>query len=467
MESVKPYIYDFTDELPEKRSFKFNPSIAFYKENKYLCCYRIFGRNRIDNVVDLPVDLFSKDVLTDREIINSATNHPWLRGPKGRYWWKSKSYDEDEQKYNEQYKGADVTKFAFLEINDSDVTVKPINKMRDVHRRGSGEGSGEEYVNGYVNFVKGVDMRLLKVGKNTFIATYNTWASGKDGKYKAKISYRFIKIDPTTYQVTVYPQGELCDDFQDFEKNWSLFMYDEYLFITYGLDYNVPPKINGIKDYRSTTIVVVRHENSKLRCRDNSIHVVDLKQKFKSYKYDLDGSEHIHISTSTPGIFFNTYRSNRFIAVGHLKFQWENEQLYSNKNKNTWIYKFREKYIDKYNINNHPIFIYLCFFYSFVIDSTGFIEYDKFGKLFLVGDSVTSLSFPSGLTNTNDNNEFILSYGDFDTSCKFVKFKKEHIKKLLLPQRLDEEITMLQSPYENVEFCDKELLTENIFCGED
>lgn len=71
-------ILDFTDKLNEKdNTYCFNPSIAHWKDDLYLVCYRRFVR-------------FPKSEKDDVNLENeNKKNHPWLKG----YEWKSKGSD--------------------------------------------------------------------------------------------------------------------------------------------------------------------------------------------------------------------------------------------------------------------------------------------------------------------------------------------------------------------------------------
>lgn len=76
-------IVDFTKQLGENKNIiLFNPSIAYFKKNLYLCLYRKFVRYP---------ELYQKGDGYDYSIVDSLNiNHPWLGGPKSSsFWWKS------------------------------------------------------------------------------------------------------------------------------------------------------------------------------------------------------------------------------------------------------------------------------------------------------------------------------------------------------------------------------------------
>ena len=64
----------FTRLNLQTKEYTFNPSIAHWKDNKYICAYRRFSRNRIDN-----------NLSNDLNQIKNDSNHPW----KGDLWWNS------------------------------------------------------------------------------------------------------------------------------------------------------------------------------------------------------------------------------------------------------------------------------------------------------------------------------------------------------------------------------------------
>lgn len=97
-------IYDFTSIIPEKdNTYNFNPSIAKWKGNFYLCAYRSFVRYK-----NIPGKKYNVNPLFD-------PNHPWLGGTESTTWWKTTANGEDGT--------------GFFIMNFDDKTVKNVKSL--------------------------------------------------------------------------------------------------------------------------------------------------------------------------------------------------------------------------------------------------------------------------------------------------------------------------------------------------
>lgn len=377
-------IVDFTKILGEEENiYLFNPSISHFGENYYLCLYRKFVR--------FP-ELYQKNNSYDYSLIDTLNiNHPWLGGPtSSELWWKS-NY------------GFDKSGIAILYIDDDKVT--KVNTKINIF----------EIINGikthaYSNPIKGVDSRLLHLGKGFFVASYNTFfgnrsdiklKEGDCGTYCGLISTRIIEIrhiPHKTSELIFYPEVTLCPEKSNrVEKNWSFWFYNNKLNLSYGLengheifDLNLyPDKTIGCSGITATKGIV-------------------FFDKFKKYY-----GNKIHISVTTPAIPFH---GAEYIGVGHIKYKYRDTFR-----KYTKLSNFTSKMISE-NKKFHPIYVYLMFFYTFNPQNG---DVTNISAMFLPKSDYV-LCFPSGITKT-ENDNFLISYGDSDVKCRFFRTTTDQI----------------------------------------
>jgi hypothetical protein len=368
-------IVDFTKQLGEnENTYLFNPSLAHYKDNLYLCLYRKFVR--------FP-ELKQKGDDYDYSVFDKLNiNHPWLGGPNSSFWWKS-------------YYGFDKSGIAILSIDDNN-NVNITNLQLNIF----------EIINGIKtsinsNPIKGVDARLLHLGNGFFVSSYNTFLGNRSdislkegdcGNWCGLISTRIIEIKND--ELIFHPEVVLCPEKSNrVEKNWSFWLHNKKLSLSYGLE-------NGHEIFQLNL-----YPNKTIGCtgitKNKSIIFFN---KFKKYYKNK-----IHISVTTPAISFNDIE---YIGVGHIKYKYENNlgDIQNTKLSNFTLQMTLE------NKKFHPIYVYLMFFYTFNPVDGGVT---KISNMFLPQSDYV-LCFPSGISKT-PNNSFLISYGDSDVKCRFFK----------------------------------------------
>lgn len=378
---------DFSQKLPENSNiYTFNPSIAHWKDNLYLCLYRKFIRYP---------QLYQKSINYDYSL-NPETdpNHPWLGGNNSISWWQS-TYGED------------TTGICLLRIqNDNVELVKQYNRGEGIYSQVNGKNIA---IQQGTPLIQGVDARLLSIGNNKFVCSYNTFISNRpDIKIKndkdcsnwcGLLSSRILQINENG-EILLYPEVLLCPEISNtVEKNWSFWQINGELQFSYGL-------------YPAHNIYQLAINNNIIGCTGATVALQwPFLQLFKKFYQDK-----IHISVTTPAVPFESY----FLGIGHIKYDYKN----LNGLEGTALYNFTEK-MKNAGKRFHPMFIYLMFFYVF--DTNG--NPVAISYMFLP-TSDTALCFPSGLTLTQDGN-FLVSYGDGDVKCKYFTTTKEIINKML------------------------------------
>jgi hypothetical protein len=474
-ENIKDYlIFDFTPDLDyhKHKTIKFNPGICHYRDDLYLCCYRIIGRNK-----EIEGDTYNISSVNNLQELQNNLNHPWT-SYGGIPPWTS-AYDG--------------TAFVLLQITKSNCKVyKNINKIRNTFRE-----NDIDYFKGYQSYLHGDttsinDSRIIKAGKNTFILYYNTWGDGK-----AKIEYSFMKLDSRTLELIVYPRGYLCGvNFQSFEKNWSMWFFAGELYMTYSLVFTKPKQLQTDMELGASTFVIRRINNSELSSECISKSSTSFKSitpdkipflknlKIKLFD-DKDASlfNIVYLSPTTPCIHYDKIVKNgvdylRYIGVGHLKFNIRSLYQIKETSPNTWFGKFIYQHLEVPKGRNPPRklnehyggYIYLWFFYYFdlsisnssdkeqTIDNTiNQIKY-KYGKIVHPGNSTFVQTFPVGLEKVGgsfnnydfkDDDKYIISYGDYDSLCKLLILSKNEIKKLLKPHDLNEDVWIIDDIHNN------------------
>jgi len=383
-------IVNFSKILPENPNvYTFNPSISYWKDNLYLCVYRRFVR-----YPKLYQNNFKE--YTEKSILDP--NHPWLGGPMNDLPEGSQSFFWSTIGF-----GYDNTGICLLEIDKYD----NVEKIIDYNY-------GNNVVNIEGNFIeknemiKGQDARLLYIGNNEFIVSYNTNVSDikikddncQEGCYL--IATRLIKIkDDRT--LILGDEIILCPEISNrTEKNWSFWNISDNLFFSYGL-------------YPSHDVFSIKNNNFKLEC--NSIMSMTNKNSFFEKfikRYEPLG---IFISVTTPAIKF--YK-NSYIGVGHIKYKYNDVENIKNI-KGSPLEKFTNN-MKQQNKQFHPIYVYLMFFYIFDIKT---LSLQKISYMFLPYSSAV-LCFPSGITQ-KPNKQFLITYGDADSSSNFFTISSKNI----------------------------------------
>jgi hypothetical protein len=378
-------IIDFSSIVPEQRNvYSFNPSIARWKDNIYLCAYRSFIRYK-------DVDSKRYDPLFD-------PNHPWLGGNNSTTWWRT-------------IDGKDQTCFFLMKIDVEISDVKSLN---------NGQSLYDATNNKLTNFtgINGVDARLLHLTGDYFLLSYNTNFRNelqiKAGNCKSGcfiIATRLIRLNAQGF-LGLYGENILCPQISNqTEKNWSFWVYNKNVFFSYGLSpshefYNVQ----------------INFSTGAMRCvpmptTDVLSYYGNLEKVYNSGSKD----KFFHISVTTPALPFG---NERYIGVGHVKYK--NQEEYIRLVRTSPLANF---YSQTKTFKRHPIYDYLMFIYEFN-PITG--QVTRVSDMFLPGDTEYILAFPSGLEFT-PNGDIIISYGDHDSSCKFITIRRDIVNKILKP----------------------------------
>lgn len=395
-------IIDFTDKLPDhKNSALFNPSVAYWKDRLYFVSYRKFRRY--------------PDLIQDGKYQNDPytnPNHPWLGSyPSKTWWWKI-------------HEGNDTTKFSLLEMNDKGSVniVKSFEKGdlyeglfdRDTHLFKKGKKIDDDGI-------QGDDGRLLYVGDNIFILTYNVLLKGRNDVVIKKgkkcsdkcwlIAFRTISIQDN--KLLVGPETILCPEVSEvIEKNWSMWVSDS-LYFSYGLvPYHKIYKVFFNED-KPTCMLDGKVSSKK---SDNNF--------FQRVEQFFDGK--LKVSVSTPALSYKNMDSSdaEYISVGHIKFY-----IHDVGNmRESGIKKFH-KYIVQKGMKFHPVYSYLLFIYTFNPNSS---EILKISPFILPGETDWTLVFPSGISYDNRKEHLLISYGDHDQRCKLLLLDMNLVNKILV-----------------------------------
>lgn len=388
--TIKFYKVQFTCILPKDvNEVIFNPSISHWKDNLYLCTFRVFSRYpTVDS------RKYSKNPLTN-------PNHPWLGSIEAwPLWWNS-------------VYGYDKTRIVLLKIDE---------KLNVTFEKDYGD-------------VNGVDGRLLKIDYDKFIFMYNEWLetnihikSNKTCKDGCMLlgTRIFYLVDGELKKST----GKLlCPEKSNtIEKNWSMWVNkDESLKISYGL--------SPVHEIFSMKI-----KNNSITCEDikNIRGTVDFFNKLESYY-----NNNVIISLTSPALLEN----GKFIGVGHLKYKYRNityEEVNTNSNNylnsgnkftvklthnNSNLIKFHNNMV-KNGKKFHPLLVYMMFIYEF--ESTHPYDITRVSPMFIPKSDYT-LCFPTNLTYSHKLERYIISYGDHDTACNMLVMTSKEINDSLEP----------------------------------
>jgi hypothetical protein len=379
-------ILDFTKIIDEpKNSYNFNPSIAHWKNNLYLVCYRSFIRYK--NIKD---QSYTYDPSFD-------PNHPWLGGRGSNTYWQTVD-------------GYDATGFFIMKIEQSITMMKKMNDGKSIIIK---DDEGLKMTT--FRHLPGVDARLIFLREDHFAMIYNVVK--KDENYRVKgencgkgcmlIAIRILKIE--NGNLIAYKEQILCPEISNTtEKNWSLWLYKQNFYFSYGLS----PKHKIYELYYD--------KNGSISCMPNFLE--DQYEIYGQIEEIYNRKEKIlAISTSTPAI----QRKNgfgKYIGVGHIKYF---NNLIVNLINPTPLENFHVK---TSNFQKHPFFNYLMFIYEFDPENGNISSISDF---FIPEESNFILSFPTGLFYID--NELSILYGDHDSSCKMIIFNENILTKLLKP----------------------------------
>lgn len=384
-------IVDFSDIIPEnKNTYNFNPSIAHWKEDLYLCSYRSFIRYK-----DFPfLPKYADEHLTD-------PNHPWLGGPGSKTWWSN-------------IDGKDNTSFFIMKIKNNRVfNVKSLNDGKSVYLKNNKTKT--------FKFLTGVDTRLLHLKDNYFIVSYNILIQNKNLKIKNNqncergcfvIATQLLYLNPETLSLEILgTENIMCPQISNrIEKNWSFWFYSDQLFFTYGL----APKqiIYNVK---------IDYDNGKMYCTQP----LDISKGYFGYFeeiYNISKNKDFFISVTTPAIR-RIDKPNTYIAVGHVKYKNNQEKIKLLSNS-----PLASFFVKTNNFKRHPVYDYLMFIYEFDPNNGQLIA---ISDMFIPEGSDYILSFPSGIAYSGPT--LIISYGDHDARSKLLAIRPGILNKILKP----------------------------------
>jgi hypothetical protein len=372
MATIKFVKRNITSVLSQKKGeILFNPAIAHWKGDLFLCAYRVFIRY--------------KDTSTRRKktIIDPLHNpqHPWMGGPGSEFYWQSKS-------------GYDETRIVLLQI----------------------KGGRPKLVRAY-GTISGVDIRLFKIRDNIFAVTGNMWVQSEGVRVKGgECNSGCMLMTVRTLTITSKNKLQishglvLCPQISGrVEKNWSLWKDPSgELLMSYG--------------------VSPRHEVFHLHVEGDIIEcpkitkTVGKNDFFK--RFSLFYNHIIHASLSTPAFRMS---SGNYIAFGHVKYRYKD---ISKIREDTNLYAFNEL-LKKKSKFFHPIYVYLMYIYEFSPEPPYTIL--RISNMFMP-ESKFSLVFATDLTFSPVDNKYILSYGDHDSECWLLAMSEKEIDQALQVQ---------------------------------
>jgi hypothetical protein len=380
---------NFSSKLPiENNVYSFNPSIAHWKDNLYLCSYREFVRYR---------HLFQRskpNQSTDYNYtINRLTNpnHPWLGGIK-------------EICVRKIIDGFDDTKMCIIKIDieTSEILLDLIDSIMY-------DQNGVILEN-----IDGVDARLLRIGTDKFLLSYNT-SIQQDGATVpcVLISTRIIDVIHSDHiRIHIYPETILCQGVSHCDqKNWSFsFLSNGNIAFSYGL---YPQHVMYLVPFAPDKNIVALSCDSTQTLRGNQDNIFS---KLVNYY----GETNFFVSASTPTVKINSNNPDFFVGVGHIKFDYSKPINFYPKDSE--LVNFCIKMSTDKNLT-HQKYIYLMFFYEININDGNITSCSN---MFIPPGG--TYCFPCGLTL--NNTDIILSYGENDEKCMITSFSIEEVTNL-------------------------------------
>jgi hypothetical protein len=394
---------DFTRILPIPANvYPFNPSIAHWRDNEYLCSFREFVRYP---------HLFQKGasggVAYDYSInTEQDPNHPWLGGGNCRdlFWqWGVGG-------------GFDNTKMVVLRIEANTGRMTVINSITiDISHN-------------IIQNISGQDARLLKLDANRFLLSYNDWKhdqiikNGLDCRTLRNGCYliytRIITLLPSANAsdpVTIHMGQDtvLCPNISNAtEKNWSFSLLPgNNVRFSYGLS---PTHDMFTVNATGTTVECVAYTQSG--------DANNIFNRLSHYYNMLSGRHTFHVSVTTPTVQI-TDQNHIYTGVGHIKYEYKDMGIYP---AGSPLLAFHNQMI-ALGKTFHTTYVYLMFLYSFDMNNGNIVSCSPM----FIPPSTGTLCFPSGLTFNNTTREVILSYGDNDDKCRILLFSLDKLYEFL------------------------------------
>ncbi|HSW77026.1 MAG TPA: hypothetical protein VLG50_08260 [Candidatus Saccharimonadales bacterium] len=324
----------------------FNPSIAHIVDDFFLISFYTWRRK-------------DKPISSSYQLTGSVTDpyHQYYGGQNSPTWWR-----EDE------YWG---TGYVLATIINQNITII-------------------KYL-GYNNYC--FDMKL---------SSTNFGISGTSNCGGGKIyihNFVFVKNGNDVKLTSTYPdlkfEGvKLCKYNQVEEKNWSMYEYNEQMYISQWL-------------YPHHIVLVKSKENKCIKLKSKNVTVF---QHIMNYY-----NKSVLFSLSTPAIPYY----NLMMGVGHVKIVGDIVPPY------TTAYRFVQNDYLKHPVSNMS---YLMFFYVFDPITLDIV---RISPGFYPPNITHGVVFASGLTK--HDNDYIISYGEGDAKMKFLFINNYAIDRLLSP----------------------------------
>lgn len=363
---------DFTKKLRKHNGeVLFNPAVVHWKDDLFLCSYRVFMR-----YAKLDTRRFAKNPFFN-------PNHPWLGGEKSLTFWNAPK----------QFDGYDVTRIVLIRINGS--KIKTLKKYGDY---------------------PGVDTRLFKIFENTFVLTGNSnhWVMDENMKIKEQdcrggcmLMYASVLTMHDDHKLDIGEPFVMCPQFSNWmEKNWSMWKspQGELLVSTWIAPYH--------------EMFHLRIEGDRITC-PNIQHIRSSKNilgKLTSYYNKI-----VHVSLSTPAL---RKPDGKYLAFGHIKYRYQEVGQLS---PDSPLRRFTDLLIARKKVF-HPVYVYMMYLYEFSPEPPYNIT--RISDMFMP-ESAFSLVFANNLTYSPEENKYIVSYGDHDNQCWLLYMSPDQVETAL------------------------------------
>lgn len=384
-------IIDFTNIIdPINTNTVFNPSIAHWKDDLYIICYRTFKR--------FPRQL---DDFSSFNIPSQSQKHPWY-DPK---WTRNEGIDSTAfclVKINKEYNEYELK---LVRTYENIFGIEGIT-IQDTRISSIPYKNNQFYITGNM-FTSSDEFTFYNYKENNINSCKDSWCAIMVGCT--------LEIDPISGNLYPITQlNRLCENLSDkIEKNWVTFYDNNKLNLLYGLANMGVGHTRKFNDLLVINIDKNNTNNCKLYPQSNNIlYPLDLLE----YSYTKDGKQTVFISTSTPCISIN---NNTWISVGHIKYKYKDINHFPDSS----LYYFNE-WLTQEKFYFHWDYVYLMFFFIFQKYNNTY-RIINISPFFITIPNKYSLVFPSGLERIPNTSTLIISYGDGDSYSKlgFINFE--------------------------------------------
>ena len=365
----------------------FNPAVVHWKNDLYLCSYRVFVR-----YADLDTRRYDKTPYFN-------PNHPWLGNKPSQTFWASPK----------EGGGYDVTRLVLARIMDREEP-EILTVFSDQPR---------------------VDARLFKLREDRFAMTGNSshWIYDqnlglKNGNCRSRNGCMLMfsrvltlrdnrlrddaEIVDGSVDLFIGDSLVMCPQFSGrMEKNWSMWRANG------DAGYGEP---NG--ELLVSTWISPRHEVFHLDVSGDKIECPTIEHVTRGEnilgriaKYY---NKVLHVSLSTPALAARlddgTVDDSRRIAFGHVKYVYKHIK---DVPRGSPLTSFHKLLVEKKK-HFHPTYVYLMYIYEF--EATPPYRVTRVSDFFLPETS-WSLVFANSLTWSPEQRSYVMAYGDHDNQC--------------------------------------------------